>query len=272
MRLIPITSLDFPAVEPYRTLREKTQHWREGFFVAEGEKVFRRLVNSTLEIVSLLISSEWLETLSAELDGERFRDVDVFVGENDLLETIVGVTLHQKIMAIGRIPPEPDPTVLFSVGGFHVALEGIANAENMGTIARHCAAFGARSLITGRDATSPWLRRTVRVSMGTIFDVPAPRCDNILDSLRDWKTRFGLHLVGTTPLGGSAELARCLPRDNRHRPVCLLFGSEGEGLTDEAFAACDALYTIPMTGTADSLNVSTAVAITLFDFSRASST
>ena len=267
MNLRRITSLDFPAVEPYRTLREKTRHWREGFFVAEGEKVIRRLIDSGIEIVSILMSTEWLETLEEVLRGERFASTDVFIGESKLLESIVGMTLHQKIMAIGRIPADPAPKELFgSRTGFHVGLEGIANAENMGTAVRNCAAFGASSLVTGEDSTSPWLRRTVRVSMGTIFDLPSLRCEDLLVALRAFKRAFGLHVIGATPRGGESMIERCLP--DALAPVLLLFGSEGEGLTDEALRLCDARYSIPMYGSVDSLNVSTALAIALFDIAR----
>ncbi|MBI5646857.1 MAG: RNA methyltransferase [Ignavibacteriae bacterium] len=259
------TSLDVPDLEPYRTLREKTHHWRDGFFVAEGEKVVRRLFASGREVVSILLSPAWFDELRATLEEPRFEALDVYVAEDALLESITGLALHKRLMAIGRIPPSPDLDALsapLTGSNLHVAIEGLADAENMGIIARNCAAFGVESLLTGEDSTNPWLRRSVRVSMGTIFSLRTHRSPSLLETLSELRDRHGWTLIGTTPRGGDTSLARLTSASTG--PVCLVFGSEGRGLSTEALAACDGLYTIPMYGAVDSLNVANALAVALF--------
>ncbi len=290
MRVVPVTTLDLPALEPYRTLRARTWHWREGFFVAEGEKVVRALLDSRIEIVSILTSKSWLEALEGSFTAERGPETVIYLGEDALLEGIVGFPLHQKLLAIGRIPPNPPLEELHTRAPgchVHVALEGLADAENMGMILRNAAAFGARSLIHGPDSTSPWLRRSVRVSLGNLFALRIHRADSLHDTLRRCREELGWRIVGTTPRGGDNRIMWDeTPGKNENTAaggqagspgqepgdraghLCLLFGSEAEGLTDKALALCDAHFSIPMRGGVDSINVANAVAVTLFEAVR----
>ena len=262
MRIHPVHSLDIHALEPYRTLREKTHHWRDGFFVAEGEKVLQRLLESDAEIVSVLLSPAWLDTLRDEFNTPRFESLDVYVASDELLETIVGMALHKRLLAIGRIPDNPALADLSRAGGLHVALEGIADAENMGAIIRNCAAFGVDCLLTGKDSTHPWLRRSVRVSMGTILSLRTHRSASIVETLGTLRREHAWTVIGSTPRGGDTAIHRLQPHVKG--PICLVFGSEGHGLSQAALAACDALFSIPMRGNVDSLNVANAVAVALY--------
>lgn len=267
--LIHVHSLDLPALEPYRTLRETTQHWQRGFFVAEGDKVVRQLLASRLEVLSLLLSAGWYEALEAQLGDARFAGTDVHVAPDALLEQITGMTLHKKILAVGRIPDNPTlESLSVSATGsrMHVALEGIADAENMGVIARNCAAFGVESLLTGADSSSPWLRRSVRVSMGTLFGLRTHRSDDIVQTLETLRREHDWRIVGTTPRGGVTSMREAAGAHTG--PLCLFFGSEGNGLGDWALDACDARFTIPMHDGVDSLNVANALAVCLYDALR----
>ncbi|MDH7514384.1 MAG: RNA methyltransferase [Bacteroidota bacterium] len=249
----------------------KTRHWREGFFVAEGEKVVRRLLSSGHKVVSLLLTSRWFETLRPILEEKHFGALDVFIAPDEMLESITGVPMHQKIMAVGNIPPNPSLEELshpHSGTNIHVALEGIADAENMGMIVRNCAAFGVESLVTGRDSTHPYLRRSIRVSMGTIFSLRTYRSSSLHETLRDLRDQHGWRVVGTVPQGGRTIVEECLSREGLAAPICLLFGGEGSGLSDEARTLCDAFFTIPMHGNVDSLNVANATAVILYTFIR----
>ena len=267
-QLVPVTTLNLPELEPYRSLRETTHHWQRGFFVAESEKVVRRLMESNVAIASILLSATWHDALAQTLSGPRFAETDIFVAPDHLLEGITGINLHKKIMAIGRIPENPtfdSYAQSASGGGVHVALEGIADAENMGAIIRTCAAFGVRSLLTGSDSSSPWLRRSVRVSMGAIFGLRSFRAGNICDTLDRLRREHGWRVIGTTPRGGITTLDG---EGHGGQPLCLFFGSEGHGLSERAFASCDERYSIPMAGDVDSLNVAIAVAVALYEATR----
>lgn len=275
MRIIRISTLEYPELEPYRTLRGRTHHWKDGYFVTEGEKAVRALLASGLRVKSLLMNEAWLEALEGALRGGGTEDADVYVADETLMEGIVGFPLHQKLLAIGEVPDNPPLEALnprleerndaARPRAVHVALEGIADAENMGMILRNCAAFGAASLLVGPDSSNPWLRRSVRVSLGNIFALRIHRAENILDTMRRCRDEFGWRIVGTTPRGGACAIETAAADS---RPLCLFFGSEATGLTDAALALCDERFTIPMRNDVDSINVANAVAVTLFEAMR----
>jgi tRNA G18 (ribose-2'-O)-methylase SpoU len=260
--LIQITSLDHHDLELYSSLRENTQHWPRGYFVAEGDKIVHRLIASELATVSFLMTPKWYETLHDEIAGSRHADTPVYIAEPELLDRITGVTMHKRLMAIGKIPRtiEFTPQQLKACGTdpVIVALEGISDAENMGMIVRTCAGLGASALITGPDSTSPWLRRSVRVSMGTIFSLPTYRVPVLKSALKELRDSTGCRIVGSSPRGG----AEALPSN---RPVCLVFGSEGHGMSNDLLETCTDLWSIPMRNHVDSLNVAHTVAIALYE-------
>ncbi|MFZ1731347.1 MAG: RNA methyltransferase [Bacteroidota bacterium] len=269
MRIVPVTDLDSSELEPYRTLRARTSHWQEGYCVAEGEKAVRALLTSSLSVHSLLLSESWLRMFEKELQSERFGDTAVFVASDALMEGIVGYPLHKSLLAIGVLPENPSLEQLQKKGEgrvLHVALEGIADAENMGMILRNCAAFGVHSLIVGTDSSSPWMRRSVRVSLGNVFSLTIHRSEDVHAALRRCRREFGWHIVGTTPRDGEALIGS--PANEAGNNLCLFFGSEAYGLTDEALALCDSRFSIPMRNDVDSINVANAVAVTLFEASR----
>ena len=252
-----INSLDFPELEPYLTLREQTHHWKGGHVVAESEKAVRALLASGLPVSSMLLSMKWSKELATILEAERFRETQVYVGPDELLDEIVGFRLHQGILAIGAEPASVPLSVLAAKRGVIVALEGIADAENMGMILRNCAAFGVAGLVVGPDSGSPWLRRSVRVSLGNVFSLRIHRAEHVNAALSELRTSHGVTVVGTSPRGGTTVL----PATER---LCLLFGGEAYGLTDEAFSLCDAVFSIPMQNGVDSINVANSVAVGLF--------
>ena len=265
--VVQVSSLAEPGLAPYRSLRAGALHHSAGMFVAEGEKVVRRLLASDIHIVSFLLTSAWLETLRVQI-AQRAPGATIFLADDSLLDSIIGIQLHKRLMAIGKIPEAvPFHSLSKSGGSIHVALEGIADAENMGMIIRNCAAFGVRSLMVGSDSCSPWLRRSVRVSVGTIFSLPIHTSGDILETLGSARREGGWRVVGTTPHGGETD-ARDLLRRLRAENTVLLFGSEASGLSDRARGICDALYTLPMSGAIDSINVANAVAVVVHDVLR----
>src|SRR5271165_3334554 len=104
MRAQRIESLDLPELEPYRTMRRQMEHRQQGIFVAEGEKVVRRLLESKFIVVSALLPEKWLRNLEPLLQA-RPEKVAVFVAEKSLLETLTGFSMYQGLLAVGRVPP-----------------------------------------------------------------------------------------------------------------------------------------------------------------------
>ncbi len=268
MKLRRVDSLDLPELEPYRTLREKTWHWRTGHFVAESEKVVKALLESGIGVLSMLMTEEWLAAHSEVTEHPGLDQTEIFVVPDDLVQSIVGYSLHQGVMAIGRIPENPRLDELLQAGQsmpLFVALEGITDAENMGMILRNCAAFGIAGVLIGKDSCSPWLRRSVRVSVGHMFRLRIRISENIIDDLNALRRDAGVRVIGAAPRGGSAAVfARQSSREGQTPPLCLLFGSEAHGLSQQAFEACDDLFTIPMHDGVDSINVANALAVALY--------
>lgn len=263
--LIHVDSLDRPELAPYRTMRRHADHVQQRLFVTEGEKVVRRLLESPFTVVSALMPEKWAHTL-APLFAARPEDIPMFVAPKPVLEQLVGFSMFQGVMAVGRIPePEPLATIVARSPRprLVVALEGLANAENMGVIVRNCAAFGAQLLVTGETCSSPFMRRSVRNSMGTIFKLPVVESPDLLATLAELKS-MGFRCVAAHGGAEESTLARCdLAGD-----VCLVFGCEGHGLTAGALAACAEAVAIPMASGIDSLNVGNAVAVFLYEACR----
>lgn len=269
MILRQVACLDDPDLEPYVTLRGRTVNWRDNVFVAEGAKVVHALLASECTVVSFLLSPSWFDAVRTELERERFAETVVFVGPEALLQKIVGFKLHQNVLALAQIPSDTDLDAVVQAtrpGSVSVALEGVSDAENMGMILRNCAAFGVTALVAGPDSCNPYLRRSVRVSLGTVLSVRVYRPADIHAALAELRERHGWLVVGATSCGGKSDLDEwaCAGR----QPLCLLFGSEAHGLTRRALEACDGRFTIPMEPAIDSINVANAVAVALNEARR----
>jgi tRNA G18 (ribose-2'-O)-methylase SpoU len=263
--LRPITSLDLPELAPYRTLRQQRDHHLQRIFVAEGEKVVRRLLESDLTVVSLLLPEKWARTYEPLL-RQRPEDIPVFVAEKALLETLTGFSMYQGVLAVGRVPvpvglekmlrDAPHPCLF-------VALDTLSNAENLGGLVRCCAAFGVQALIVGETSSSPYLRRAVRGSMGTIFKLPVVEPASLVTALQVLRAAR-VRSVAAHPHADR----RALSQAQLSGDCCLVFGSEGHGLSPAVLAECDEAVAIPMSGGVDSLNVGSAAAVFLYEAQR----
>ncbi|HXE43087.1 MAG TPA: RNA methyltransferase, partial [Candidatus Baltobacteraceae bacterium] len=169
-----IYSFGAPELQPYATLRRPLEHRQQGIFVAESERVVRRLLASRFTVVSMVMPERHLESFRASLEA-RPEPIAVYLAEKKLLETLTGYSVFQGVFAVAKIPKlatleeiyqkSPSPRLF-------VAVDEMSNAENLGALVRNCAAFGVHGLIVGETSSSPYLRRAVRNSMGTIFELP----------------------------------------------------------------------------------------------------
>src|SRR5664280_1247104 len=154
-----IESFDQPELQPYRTMRRHHEHREQGIFVAEGEKVVRRLLESTFSVVSVLLPEKWLKDLEPLLQA-RPEDIQVFVAEKALLETLTGFSMYQGLLAVGKVPTMPTLAEVISRSPqprLLAAADGLSSAENLGALVRNCAAFNAQVLIVGETCSSPFL-------------------------------------------------------------------------------------------------------------------
>ncbi len=262
MTVIPVATLELPALQAYRTLRRPMEHAAQGIFVAEGEKVVRRLLASGLETISLLCTAEWLEALRPAVEGHA---ATVYVAPKQLVETIVGYNLHQGIMAIGRIPqPARLEDLLAKKGGLLlVGLDGLVHAENVGVVVRNCVAFGVDGLLVGETSSSPYLRRAVRNSMGAVFRIPIVSVPGLAACIAGPLREHAVVSVAAHPHESDSLFAHPMPDR-----LCLILGNEGLGISDAVLRVCDRRIGIPMENGVDSLNVASASAAFLTEIVR----
>ncbi len=280
LRIQKITALDLPELAPYRSLKRSAEHAKLGIFVVEGDKVLHRLLDSEFTVVSVLLLESRLAEFEPTLRARPEKDIAVFVCELAVMDELVGFEIYQGVLAIGKIPaPRSLETILAASPHphFFVALDGLSNAENVGLLMRNCVAFGVSALIVGETCSSAFLRRTVRNSMGAIFKLPvfevgASRCD-------DRTARHAVQTLAQTLHELRAHGVRCIaahPHTDRKvlsqadftGDCCVVFGSEGHGISQEVLAACDEAVAIPMANEVDSLNVSAAAAVFLYEVNR----
>jgi len=260
-----IESFDLPELRPYRTMRRQQEQRDMGIFVAEGEKVVRRLLESRFGVVSALLPEKFLPELRRLLEN-RPEMVEVFVADKALLESLTGFSMYQGLLAIGKIPPQPTLQHLLDSSTqpylFAVA-DNLANAENLGALVRNCAAFGVQALLVSENCASPFLRRAVRSSMGTIFQLPILESKNLVRELQALHSR-GIRCLAAHP----HETARDVSCADFNASCCIVLGSEGHGLTPDVLAACDEALAIPMPPNVDSLNVGSAAAVFFYEAQR----
>jgi tRNA G18 (ribose-2'-O)-methylase SpoU len=261
----PVSSIELPELALYRTLRRVEEHERAGVLVAANHKVIRRLLASRYTVVSALLTPAWFSKLETQLLA-RPEAIHVYLADDPLLETITGYVMHQGALAVAKIPPLPNSETLLKNSPrplLLAAVEGIASAENMGAIVRNCAAFGVHFLIVGETCGSPFQRRAVAGSMGTIFEQPVVRVDNLAQTLTALRSR-GVRCLAAHPRMDAQKLAA----EDLRGDCCLVFGAEGPGLTEAALAACDGMVEIPMPSHMNSLNVAVATGIFLYEATR----
>ena len=262
MSIQPINSLDDPQLAPYRNMKDKELARDGRRFIAEGKNVVRRLLASSTPVESVLLADRKVAAI-APLCPDA---VPVYAASDELIERIIGFEFLSGVLACGirprapalqdLIPPPPAQALL-------TVCQQITNAENLGSLIRISAAFGADAIVLGERCCDPWFRQCVRVSMGSIFAIPIFRSNDLLSDLDAVKTLDITRLAAA--VGENAE-----PLDSIEpiRRVAVVFGSEAQGLDSETIGRCDRRVTIPMRRGTDSLNVGIAAAVFLYHLTR----
>lgn len=262
-----IESLDLPQLAAYRTLRRPAGHVAQGIFVAEGEKVVRRLLESRFGVVSLLLPEPRVDDFAPLLRSRPETNLTVFAAaKKTMIDELVGFDLFQGILAIGKIPEAATLEKIIAASPpekFFAAADGVTSAENIGLLTRNCAAFGVHALITGETCASPFLRRAVRNSMGTIFQLPVLESRSLAAELGRLRAA-GVRCIAAHPHADGKFLAQA----DFTGDCCVVFGSEGGGLAPDVLAACDEAVAIPMSPGVDSLNVGAAAAVFFYEAQR----
>ena len=255
--LLPVVDADDPRLDDYRALKDshlrKRYEHELGVFVAEGPNVVRELLASDYGTKSLLLSPERADDLAPEL---AVLDAEVFVADRDLIRRIVRFDLHQGAIGCGHRRPPTAPEAVVRGARRVAVLEEMNDHENMGVVFRSARALGIDAVLLGPRSADPLYRRCVRVSMGHVLHVPFAGVGALPAGL-ELLVGAGLTTVALVTDADAVPIGEL----DRDRPIALLLGAEGPGLSPATVAAADVRARIPMPGPVDSLNVSVAASI-----------
>src|SRR5687768_12606380 len=261
--LIHITSLDDPRVAPYRNVKDRELARDGARFIAEGEHVVLRLLASDFQTESVLLSERRADEFAPRVPAH----VPVYVVPHAVMEQVLGIKFHSGIIACGVRKRNLTLDNVVPTDGQRLTLvicPDISNVENIGSLIRLSAGFGADAMILGQRCHDPFWRQSVRVSMGTIFKLPLLQTDDLMRDMKRLRDEWNVQLAATV-LNDDAEPLGLASRADR---FALLFGNEAQGLGREWVDACDRRITIPMKLGTDSLNVAVAAGIFLYHFTR----
>ena len=262
-----VSTSNDPALDPFRQLKDATQR-RRGNFIVESERVLERLIELGITIEAVLVTPSRWDRVSATVTAAHgaHGPPAVIVADPAVVDATIGFALHRGIVAIARRPPTLEPSVTLASARRIVVLEDVVDPDNVGSVFRHAAAFGADLVVLSEHAGDPLYRKAVRTSMGWVFDVPWTRVAKAQELIPTMH-RAGFTTIALTPAGEVGIDDACLPRSSDAR-VALLLGSESDGLRNATLEAASHRVRIPIASHVDSLNVATAAAIALFTLFR----
>jgi TrmH family RNA methyltransferase len=260
-----ITSFSNPLVKRVKRLRQKKYRRQEGAYFIEGLRVVFSAVEQAAPIETLIYSPElltselaWQVLRQQEETGARCQPVSaaVFAAMSGRDNPVgLGAILRTHWTDLEQMAPEPDD--------IFVALFEVSEPGNLGTMMRTMDAVGAKGLILVGDTVDPYHPAAVKASMGALFSVELGRVSSS-DALLPWATGTGLQTAASSAKGPTLYTAA-----DYKLPVLLLLGSEGSGLPASVMADCERTVTIPMAGTASSLNLAVAAGLLLYEIRRA---
>lgn len=262
VNVIRVTDLSDPRLSDFANLTDVALRRRTepagGLYIAESSKVIARALRAGHQPRAILVLEQWLDDV-AELLGDS--DTPVYVGESDLLEQLTGFNLHRGALASIHRPALPTVAELVKDARRIVILEDIVDHTNVGAIFRSAAALGADAVLITPRCADPLYRRSVRVSMGTVLQVPWTRIPHWPADAAELKDA-GFHLAALALNDDSVDLdtfAATAPER-----VALILGTEGDGLSRSTIDAADTVVKIPMMRGVDSLNVAAASAVGMY--------
>ncbi|MGJ8722594.1 MAG: TrmH family RNA methyltransferase [Salinibacterium amurskyense] len=262
VNVIRVTDLSDPRLSDFANLTDVALRRRTepagGLYIAESSKVIARALRAGHQPRAILVLEQWLDDV-ADLLGDT--DTPVYVGESDVLEQLTGFNLHRGALASMHRPVLPAVADLVKDARRIVILEDIVDHTNVGAIFRSAAALGADAVLITPRCADPLYRRSVRVSMGTVLQVPWTRIPNWPEDAAELKAA-GFHLAALALNDDSVDLdAFAATAPER---VALILGTEGDGLSRSTIETADTVVKIPMMHGVDSLNVAAASAVGMY--------
>jgi tRNA G18 (ribose-2'-O)-methylase SpoU len=259
MNLIELSSLSHPDVACYSKLTEAQLRQTDGgLFIAESPKVIHVALNAGFKPVSLLCERRHINGDAASII-ERCSNIPVYTGERDLLAELTGYTLTRGVLCAMQRPAMPPIEEICRHARRVVVIQGVSDTTNIGAIFRSAAALGIDAVLLTTDSCDPLNRRSVRVSMGSVFLVPWTWTDASLTELRS----LGFRTAAMALSDNSISLDNpCLKQEPK---LAIIMGTEGDGLPHSAIENADYVVRIPMSHQVDSLNVAAAAAVAFWE-------
>ncbi|MBQ6430676.1 MAG: RNA methyltransferase [Oscillospiraceae bacterium] len=271
--IIEITDFSAPELDVYARLTEGQLKNRaepeKGLFIAESPKVIDRALDAGYVPVSLLMERKHVDGQAKEI-VERCGDVPVYTSDLDVLTQLTGFQLTRGVLCAMRRRPIPTAREICKNARRIAVLEDIMNPTNLGAIFRSAAALNMDAVLLTPACCDPLYRRAVRVSMGTVFQIPWAQ---IGQEVGDWP-RSGMAELRAMGFKTAAMALRddsCSVDDPAlcaQERLAIVLGTEGDGLSDRTIADCDYTVRIPMSHGVDSLNVAAASAVAFWQLGK----
>ena len=260
--VIEITDFSAPELDVYARLTEAQLLNRfepaKGMFIAESPKVIHRALDGGCEPVSMLMERKDIEGSAAEILA-RCPEIPVYTADEELLCGLTGYHLTRGVLCAMRRPKLPTLEEICRNAKRIVILENVQNPTNVGAIFRSAAALGMDAVLLTPGCSNPLYRRSARVSMGTVFQIPwtfpGPWPEEGMAQLKE----LGFKTAAMALSDNSVSIDD--PSLMAEEKLAVLMGSEGDGLTEQTIASCDYTVKIPMYHGVDSLNVAAASAV-----------
>ena len=264
--IIEIQDFSAPELDVYARLTENQLLNRaepeKGVFIAESPKVVLRALDAGCVPISLLVEKKHITGEAKEVIS-RVGDIPIFTAEFDVLTQLTGFQLTRGVLCSMRRPPLPSVEEVCKNARRIAVLEEVVNPTNVGAIFRSAAALGMDAVLLSPACSNPLYRRAIRVSMGTVFQIP---WTYIGQDLVDWE-RNGIKLLHSLGFRTAAMALKedSVPIDHpallKEERLAIILGTEGDGLASSTIADCDYTVLIPMSHQVDSLNVAAASAV-----------
>ncbi len=272
-QIVEITDFSAPELDVYARLTEaqllNRQNLKEGLFIAESPLVIGRALDAGYEPVSLLMERKHVETAAREVIA-RCGSVPVFTAKMPVLIQLTGFALTRGVLCAMRRRPLPTPAEVCRTARRVAVLENVMNPTNVGAVFRSAAALGMDAVLLTPSCSDPLYRRSARVSMGTVFQIP---WTYLSDQVEDWPGK-GMEALRNLGFVTAAMALRenALSIDDPGLAACeklaVLLGTERDGLADGTISSCDHIVRIPMSHGVDSLNVAAASAVAFWELGK----
>ena len=272
--IIEITDFQAPELDVYARLSENQLLNRcepeKGMFIAESPRVIERALDAGYRPVSCLVEKRHIEGEAKEIIRRcgEIGNVPVYTAEFDVLTQLTGFKLTRGMLCAMRRPPLPEVRQICEGSRRIAILENVVNPTNVGAIFRSAAALGIDAVLLTYDSSDPLYRRAVRVSMGTVFQIPWTFFE------KDAWPEKGIRLLRELGFRTAAMALRedSVSIDNQkllaEKKLAVILGTEGDGLASSTIADCDYTVRIPMSRGVDSLNVAAASAVAFWELGR----